>query len=409
MASHVARMAGSDSNSGSGSGSGSDSGSESGSDSDNDSYADFNEEYFSRVFEQEKMVSDVHRMDFYHAVVANAVGAAASPPVVLDVGTGTGCLAAWAEKAGAKKVYVGEGAAAAAAAAAATAAALVPTQLRYAFDHSVHALELAATLAEENGCEKIEFMCGHSSEFQCPEPVDIIVHEQLGDVLFDEQVVRTVTDLRDRVLRPGGAIVPARLSLRVEPVKLADDRHVPMMRDIESHGLSFACLQPLVRPQNEDPDYHHFRSSDPSLVDFFLADPANSEAAWSVDLHTVAPDATGDHKTLRFSRTVTKAGRLDALCVYFDAFGDAPGHSAAAAPTITSGPFAHRAAHWGFRLLRVPTATFAEGDVIDVEMHVLGSSWEDLNGWRWRVTDRKAKKQKQKKQRDGGKAKKRQR
>ena len=56
---------------------------------------------------------------------------------------------------------------------------------------------------------------------------------------------------------------------------------------------------------------------------------------------------------------------------------------------ITSGPFAHRAAHWGFRLLRLPRRELAAGDILDIDVRVaLGSSWEDLDGWRWRVTRR---------------------
>ena len=109
-------------------------------------YQAFNQEYFERLFEHEKMIADAQRMNFYHAIIGTAVKAAAKAgakatgstgPVVLDVGTGTGVLAAWAEKAGASRVI--------------------------AIDHSGATLELAATLVESNGCEKIEFMCGHSS------------------------------------------------------------------------------------------------------------------------------------------------------------------------------------------------------------------------------------------------------
>ena len=61
----------------------------------------------------------------------------------------------------------------------------------------------------------------------------------------------------------------------------------------------------------------------------------------------------------------------------------------ASLPMITSGPFAHRAAHWGFRLLRLPRRELAVGDILDIDVRVaLGSSWEDLDGWRWRVTRR---------------------
>ena len=43
------------------------------SDDDADSYAAFNQEYFSSLFEHEKMLADVRRMDFYHALITRHV------------------------------------------------------------------------------------------------------------------------------------------------------------------------------------------------------------------------------------------------------------------------------------------------------------------------------------------------
>ena len=38
-----------------------------------------------------------------------------------------------------------------------------------------------------------------------------------------------------------------------------------MMKDLRLTRPDFACLQPLVKAQDENLDYYHFRSSDPSL------------------------------------------------------------------------------------------------------------------------------------------------
>ena len=87
-------------------------------------------------------------------------------------------------------------------------------------------------------------------------------------------------------------------------------------------------------------------------------------------------------KQIAFTRTVQKAGRLDALCVYFKCKGEG-------ALSITSGPVAARAAHWGFRLLRLPKGDLAVGDVINIELDIEGSI-RDLNCWRWRWSLRDA-------------------
>jgi protein arginine N-methyltransferase 1 len=378
-------------------------------------YADFNQEYFEQTFEHEKMLADKRRMDFYHSVVTRAVKEArirsakmslsdtskvelhgsVERAVVLDVGTGTGVLACWAAKAGAETVY--------------------------AVDHSPKTLEMAARLAEASNCT-VDFLCGHTSNIDLPEKVNLIVHEQIGDVLFDECMVRTIADVRDRFLKKGGRICPARFSLFIEPVKLDDDRHVPMMRNIKSHGLDFSCLAALACPasQAEEPGYFHFRSSDPSLVSQVLSSP---EPAMQIDLHTIT-QAGLDVMSLNFARRIEHAGRLDALAVWFECEADG---ERGGKERITSGPFDNRCSHWGYRLLRCPKMDLQEGETLEIELVIdragetdderavedgekdeahdeddeeddegdgeeecgQGATWEDLNSWRWTVSRRK--------------------
>ena len=59
-------------------------------------------------------------------------------------------------------------------------------------------------LAAENGIENVDFEDVHSTKLYLEEPVDVILHEQIGDFLFDEAMVPNVCDLRDRLLKPGG-------------------------------------------------------------------------------------------------------------------------------------------------------------------------------------------------------------
>jgi len=317
-------------------------------DDEDENYQAFNESYFTRIFEQEKMLSDRRRMNFYHAIIQKYVATSKkNKKVVLDVGTGTGVLAAWSSQAGASKVI--------------------------AIDHSEKNVSLAATLADANGCNNIEFMVGHSSQFTCQQKVDVIVHEQIGDILFDECMVETICDLKERVLKPGGSIVPSQFSLFIEPVQLDDDRHISMVQNMTSHGIDFSCLQEFVETQDTNPDYYHFRSSDASIVDHTLTTPSS---CWDVDLYTIAREEISAKTQLEFSRRVKHPGRMDALCVYFQCHDDEL--------CITSGPSKDRCSHWGMRMLRVPEMWCSEGDELHIKVSVV-ESWEDLDSWRWSV------------------------
>src|SRR4051812_25641560 len=54
-------------------------------------YREFNRTYFAQFYEQEKMLADKPRMDFYHAAIARHIKPGDR---VIDLGTGTGILAA---------------------------------------------------------------------------------------------------------------------------------------------------------------------------------------------------------------------------------------------------------------------------------------------------------------------------
>jgi protein arginine N-methyltransferase 1 len=280
------------------------------------------------------MLADRQRMNFYRAAINRHIQPGDR---VVDLGTGTGILAALASRRGAAQVY--------------------------AIDHSP-ILEQARTLAAHNRLQRVEFIAAHSKEFSVAEPVDVILHEQMGDCLFDEAMVANVTDLRDRLLRPGGVILPSRFEFYCEPVKIRDGRLVPFLWELKVQGYDYSCLE---RNRPQDPAYYHLCSSDLGLVEHFLGEP---QPALTVDLHTVTE--AGLPRELRFRRTVVNAGRLDGYAVFFRARVDDD-------LALGSGP--HRAPHWGFRILRTDRDDFAAGDVIEVTLRV--GRWPELDSWRW--------------------------
>jgi protein arginine N-methyltransferase 1 len=180
-------------------------------------------------------------------------------------------------------------------------------------------------------------------------------------------MVANVADLRDRLLKPGGSILPSRFELFCEPIKIHDERLVPYLWELNVHGYDYACME---RERPQEPAYYHRCSSDLGFVEHFLGEP---EPVLSIDLQTL-------HEAdlpleLNFSRVVVHAGRLDGYAVYFNARVDRD-------LRLTSSPLdAGRAPHWGFRILRTDRDTFEIGDVIDVKLRV--GRWSELDTWRW--------------------------
>jgi protein arginine N-methyltransferase 1 len=300
-------------------------------------YRDYNGRMFADLHEQERMLADQPRMAFYQAAIARHIRPGDR---VIDLGTGTGILAALAARRGAAHVY--------------------------AIDHS-DILTHARTLAAANQVEHVEFLATHSAEFTVAERVDVILHEQMGDCLFDENMVANVTDLRDRLLKPGGLILPSVFEFYCEPIKVNDARLVPFIWELNVHGYDYSCLE---RHRPQEPGYFHLVSSDRNLVDHFLGKP---EPVLSIDLHTLnEADLPPD---LTFTRRVVNAGRLDGYAVYFRARVDND-------LSLSTDPLdPRRAPHWGFRILRTGRDDFAAGDEIDVRLTV--GRWTDLDSWRW--------------------------
>jgi len=300
-------------------------------------YREYNGWVFGHFSEQERMLADRPRMDFYHAGISRHIRPGDR---VIDLGTGTGVLAAFAARAGAGKVY--------------------------AIDHS-RILKRARKLAAHNGVQNVEFIAAHSKDFSLEEKVDVILHEQMGDWLFNEAMVANVTELRDRLLKPGGSILPSRFELYCEPAKLRDERHVPFLWELNVHGYDYSCLE---RNRPQEPAYYHLHGSDCGMVEHFLGE---EEPALAFDLHSLV-ERDMPHE-LSWSRIVTRAGRLDGFAVYFRALLDED-------LRLSSSPLdPGRAPHWGFEILRTACERFEVGDTLDITLRA--ERWQDPDSWRW--------------------------
>jgi protein arginine N-methyltransferase 1 len=298
-------------------------------------YAVANTQYFSSLQIQEGMLADRVRVDAYHQAILKYVR---QGDHVVDLGTGTGILSFFA-------------------------AAKQPARL-YALEHGP-VIELARAAAAENQIANIEFLAVNSKTFQAAGKIDVILHEQMGAFLFDERMVENVLDLRDRVLREGGRILPAKFEWYIEPVKLIETRNIPFAWEKPVHGITFRSF----KPRSKGLGVQYFcRRINAHMVDHLLCDP---EPVLRFDLETIEPDQLP--RQIRYTRQVKHAGRLDGYCCYFRAIFDEE-------IFFATGPSSAQTS-WSLPLFRVEAKDFAAGDTIEFSMECANIA--DPASYRW--------------------------
>ena len=137
------------------------------------------------------MLMDDARTGAYRQAISRVVKAG---DVVVDVGCGSGILSLLARRAGAKHVYGIE---------------------------SEPVIEMAKLAAAQNGYqEKISFLHDMSFNVELPEKADVIVTETMGTFGFEEGILGSLTDARDRFLKSGGRLIPHSVELILVPVEM---------------------------------------------------------------------------------------------------------------------------------------------------------------------------------------------
>jgi protein arginine N-methyltransferase 1 len=134
-------------------------------------------------------LSDRRRMAAYERALGEVVH---SGSVVADLGCGTAALGMLACRAGAARVY--------------------------AVDRGP-IIELARELVRANGLEdRVVLLRGRSTRIELPEPVDVVVADQMGPFGLGAGLLSSFADAEQRWLREGGVTIPAALELWVAPV-----------------------------------------------------------------------------------------------------------------------------------------------------------------------------------------------
>jgi predicted RNA methylase len=138
-----------------------------------------------------RMLNDYSRTAAFRKALMNNIG---PDSVVLDIGTGTGVLAAFAAQAGAKRVY--------------------------AIERSPVMASLARQFIDSNGLgARVMVVEGTSTSVKLPEKVDCIVGELIGNDPLSERLIPIFDDARTRFGTTDCRLVPNCITLHAIPLR----------------------------------------------------------------------------------------------------------------------------------------------------------------------------------------------
>lgn len=276
------------------------------------------------------MLVDEVRTGSYDQVISRVVKPG---DVVVDVGCGTGILSFLACRAGARHVYAIE---------------------------SEAVIDVAKLVAAKNDFQdRVTFYHDLSFNVDLPELADVIVTETLGVFGFEEGVLGSLTDARDRFLKKGGTLIPHRLDLFMVPVELSQFyEHVVDFWVNKCRGFDYSPVRDMTVN-----NFHPLKLHEGT----FLSDPTRVEEIQFVD-------TTKTEVHANFSVHVKRQGWLHGLAGWFNA---------ALIPNlhVSNGP-TDKASHWGLAFFPIDRPVRVDrGDRIDAQI----SSTKNGEYWNWTV------------------------
>jgi SAM-dependent methyltransferase len=225
------------------------------------------------------MLLDRVRTDAYRAAIERGVRPG---DVVLDIGAGTGILSILAARAGASTVY-----------------AVERTRIH----------EFAQDLVEDNELEaRVRVIHSDIESVTLPEPVDVIVSEWMGGIGVDENLLAPVLQARDRWLKPGGRMIPARVAGWLAPAH--DREQDDEMRFWASghYGVDLGLVADCTTQE-------HLWNRNVAPADL-LAEP---QRMWDLDAHSLPLAQAEKDFTARLTFVTRRPGRFNGLAAWFDA------------------------------------------------------------------------------------------
>ena len=253
--------------------------------------------------------------------------------VVVDVGCGSGILSLFACRAGARHVHAVE---------------------------SEDVIRIAELVAAQNGYrDRITFYNDRSFNVNVPEPADVIVTETMGTFGFEEGILGSLVDARDRFLKQGGALIPHGVDLFLVPVELPQFyEHVVDFWVNRCQGFDFSPVRRLTVN-----NFHPLKLHEGT----FLGEPMRVQ-------RVEFGQTTQSEVNANVSVSATRRGWLHGLAGWFNA-ELIPGLS------ISNGP-RDKASHWGLAFFPIDRPVSVErGNRIEVDV----SSTRNGESWHWNV------------------------
>lgn len=290
---------------------------------------------------------------YYNACMQNRAQFAGK--VVLDVGTGSGILAIFAAKAGARKVFAVE-----------------------ATSMAKHAKDLVKAQGLDTIVEVIQ---GVIESVELPEKVDIIISEWMGYFLLRESMLDSVLIARDRFLKPGGSLYPSHARLFLAPIRsnqqqtraselnrALEDWHAFGSEMRQFYGVDMSILSTSF--EKEQVEYYSQTSAWCDVHPSQLLGP--SVCFKSYDLLKVTLDELKAPLTASFSMPLTESGSVEAFAGFFDVtFAGSPENPTDNPIILSTAPDPTGATHWGQQCFFLhPSLPGESGDAISCEIEI---------------------------------------
>ena len=221
------------------------------------------------------MIADSVRLGPY----AKAIAAAVRPgDTVVEIGCGVGIFALLACRAGARRVFAIE------------------------TDNSI---QIARELATANGLANlIDFFQSDSRKTELPERANVIVSDIRGTLPLFGNAMTTLEDARQRLLAPGGIMIPQRDTLKaavIEAHEYYSELTSPWEKSVD--GLDISSTLSLILNQDHSGSFHEQQ---------LLTEPHD----WGVLDYMIG---TGTRVAAALDFQATRAGTGHGVCLWFDA------------------------------------------------------------------------------------------
>lgn len=278
---------------------------------------------YSQLSVHRWMLQDQIRNEAYRKALAALVKPG---DVVLDLGAGTGILSMFAAAAGAKKVYAVE---------------------------RTETAQLARRIIEANGyADRIEVLQSDVENVTLPEKVDVLVSEWMGGFGVDENILAPLVMTRDRHLKPGGTMIPGRVTAYLAPAEIpAFDESIGMWRS-KPHGVDLGIIARLTTQET-------FHTQQHLEVADLVATP---QVMWSHDPYTCSLAEADSSFQTKQTFVATRAGMISGFVSWFTAdMGDG---------NVLTNAVGAPNTHWGRTLFPVDRPIeVAAGMPVHVELH----------------------------------------